>query len=81
MVPDVTDVPVSHSVVTRFCDVSSCCSDWDFVEPQSFFFFLKAGLDRYAGRDEVRRFTSESAPAFKKKNDAAPTTAKFFFII
>ena len=41
----------------------------------------KAGLDSYAGSDEVRRFTSESAPAFKKKNDAAHTTAKFVFII
>ena len=37
-VPEVTDVPVSpSSVVTEFCDGSSCCSDWDFVEPQSLF--------------------------------------------
>ena len=45
------------------------------LEPQT-----KAGLDSYAGRDEVRRFTSESVPALKKKNDAAHTTAKFVFI-
>ena len=37
MVPDVIDVPVSpSSVVTELCDVSSCCSDSEFVEPQSF---------------------------------------------
>ena len=29
VVPDVTDVLVSpSSVVTEFCDVSPCCSDW-----------------------------------------------------
>ena len=32
-----TDVLVlPSSVVTEFCDVSSMCSDWEFVEPQSF---------------------------------------------
>ena len=42
MVPDVTDVPVSpSSVVTELCDVSSCCSDWESVEPQSFSFSKK----------------------------------------
>ena len=46
-----------------------------FLSPRS------GGLDSYAGRDEVRRFTSESASAFKKKNDAAHTTAKFVFIV
>ena len=30
------------SVVTEFCDGFSCCSDWEFVEPQSFPFFRKA---------------------------------------
>ena len=34
---DVIDVLVSpSSVVTEFCDVSPCGSDWEFVEPQSF---------------------------------------------
>ena len=67
MVPTVTDVLVSHSsVVTERCEVSSCCSDWEFVEPQSCSFSKKAGLDSYAGRDEVRRFTSESAPPSRK---------------
>ena len=37
VVPDVTDVLVSpSSVVTEMCEVSPCCSDWEFVEPQSF---------------------------------------------
>ena len=41
-VPYVTDVPVCpSSVVTELCDVSSCCSNWDFVEPQSFSFSKK----------------------------------------
>ena len=34
-------------------------------------------LYKYAGRDEVGRLTSESASAFKKKDDAAYTCAKF----
>ena len=35
----VIDVPVfPSSVVTEFCDGFSCCSDWEFVEPQSSFF-------------------------------------------
>ena len=39
VVPDVTDVLVSpSSVVTEFCDVSSMCSDREFVESQSFSF-------------------------------------------
>ena len=36
---DVIDELVSpSSVVTELCDVSPCGSDWEFVEPQSFFF-------------------------------------------
>ena len=66
MVPDVTDVTVSpSSVVTELCDCSSCCSDWDFVEPQSF--LPKAGLDSYAGRDEVLRFTGAKRPRLQEE--------------
>ena len=36
---------------------------------------------RYAGRDEVRRLTCESASAFKKKDDAACTCAKFVHLL
>ena len=84
MVLDVTDVLVSpSSVVTEFCDVSFMCSDRDFVESQSFSFSPKTCtlLYRYAGRDEVRRLTSESAPAFKKKDDTAYTFSKFVHLI
>ena len=39
LVSCVTDVPVSpSSVVAEFCHLSPCCSDLDFVEPQSFSF-------------------------------------------
>ena len=42
VVLDVTDVLVSpSSVVTELCYVSPCCSDWDFLEPQSFSFSIK----------------------------------------
>ena len=42
VVPDVTDVLVSpSSVVTGWCDVSPCGSDWESVEPQSFSFSKK----------------------------------------
>ena len=42
VVLDVTGVLVSpSSVVTKFCDVSSMCSDQEFVEPQSFSFSKK----------------------------------------
>ena len=52
---DVTDVLVSpSSVVTEFCDGFSCCSDWDFVEPQSFSFSTACSfLYSYVGRDLV----------------------------
>ena len=60
VVLDVTDVLVSPaSVVTEFVIVFR--SDWDLVEPQSFSFLPKACslLYFYAGRDEVRKLTSE----------------------
>ena len=42
VVLDVTDVPVSpSSVITEVCEVLSCCSDWEDVEPQSFLFSKK----------------------------------------
>ena len=69
MVLDVTDVLVSHSsVVTEFCDGFSCL------------FFLQTAntlLHKYATRDEVCKFTSESASIIKKKNETAVAIAKF----
>ena len=42
VVPDVIDVPVSPSSMdTELCDVSPCCCDCEFVEPQSFSFLPK----------------------------------------
>ena len=84
VVLDETDVLVSlSSVVTELCDVSPCGSDWEFVEPQSFFFLHEAWTlwYRYAGRDEVRRLTGESTTAFKKKDDTACTYAKFVYLL
>ena len=79
VVPDVTDMPVSpSSVVTEFRDVSSMCSDREFVEPQSFSFSKKRAQ---CCTDEVRKLTSESAPAFKKKDDTAYTYAKFVHLL
>ena len=68
VVPDVTDVPVSVSFVdNEFCDGFWCCSDWEFGgTPCSL-------LYRYAGRDEVRQLTSESASAIQKKSETTPT--------
>ena len=80
MVPDVIDVHVSpSSVITELCDVSPCCSDWEFVEPQSE--KTCTLLYRYAGRDEVRRLTSDSASPVKKKDDAACTCAQFVHLL
>ena len=77
MVLDVTDVLVSpSSVVTELCDVSSCCSDWEFVEPKSFSFSQKRV---WAATQEEMMY--EDCAFFKKKNGAAHTTAKFVFII
>ena len=57
------------SVVTELCYASPCCSDWEFVEPQSLSLSKKACTlwYRYAGRDEVRRITSESTSHFQEE--------------
>ena len=72
VVPDVTDV------VTEFCEVSSCCSDWEDVF-SAVLSQKKRGtlLYKYARRDEVRRLTRESASDGEKKDDTAHTSAKF----
>ena len=82
--PVVTDVLVSpSSVVTEVCDGSSLGSDWEFVEPQSFFFFLQTAFVCLCGEsrtNELRRDASESASEYQKKVEAAHATAKFTFI-
>ena len=43
VVSGVTDVLASPpSVVTEFCDGFSYCSDWEYVEPESFFLSPKS---------------------------------------
>ena len=84
VVSGVTDVLVSlSSVVTELCNFFFLLLFLGICGTAVLFFLPEAcsRLDSHAGRDEVRRFTSESAPAFKKKNDAAHTTAKFEYII
>ena len=72
VVPDVTDVPVSLSfMVTVFLPcalIRNLQNRGPFLSPKSVHV-----LYRCAGRDEVRRLTSESASAFNKKDDAAYT--------
>ena len=54
VVRDVIDVLVSlSSVVTELCEVSSLCSDWEFVEPQSFLQKACTWLRKCARRVEV----------------------------
>ena len=75
VVSDVIDVLVSlSSVVTELCDIPPCCSDGEFGT--AILFFLSKActlLYTHAGRDEVRRLTSDSASDFKKKDDATYT--------
>ena len=55
VVPDVTDVLVPPSpVVTEFCEISSCCSEWADVFPQSFSFSKKRALCCTGTHDEMR---------------------------
>ena len=55
VVLDVTDVLVSlSSVVTEFCEVSSCCSDGEDVVPQSFSFSQMRALCCASAQEEIR---------------------------
>ena len=77
--PGVTCVLVSlSSVVTEFCDGFSFCSDWEFVEQQSFSFSQKQAVCCTGTQEEMR---CEGPQVKAKKNDAAHTTAKFVFIV
>ena len=84
VVLDVTDMLVSpSSVVTEFCDVSSMCSDREFVEPRSFTFSKKRARCCTETQEEMRYEGSlcENASTFKKKHDAAYTCAKFAHLL
>ena len=75
MVPDVTDVPVSpSSVVTELCDCLSCCSDWEFVEPQSFSSSKKRVHYCTATQEEMRFESSQvKAPPLSRRRMMPPT--------
>ena len=78
-VPDVTDVPVSpSSVVTEFCVGFSFCSDWDFVEPQSFSFSKKRVHSCTVTQEEMwfEEPQVKAPPIIKKKNEAPYAAAK-----
>ena len=74
VVPDVTDVPVSSSsVITEFCEVLSCCSDWGDVDPQSFS-FLKKRAHCCTSTQEVMRYESSQvkAPPMSRRRMTPP---------
>ena len=55
VVPDVTDVLVSpSSVATEFCLCVFCCTEWEFVEPQSFSFSKKRAHSYTVTQEEMR---------------------------
>ena len=75
VVLDMTDVPVSpSSVVTELCEVSPCCSDWEFVEPQSFSFSGKRAHCCTDTQEEMRYEGSPvKAPPLSRRRMTPPT--------
>ena len=75
VVPGVTEVPVfPSSVVTEFCDVSSRCSDWGFVQPQSVSFSKKRALWYTSTQVEMRYEGSKvKAPPIARRRMTPPT--------
>ena len=69
VVSDVTDVPLCpSSVVTEFCDGFSCCSDWEFVELQSFSLSKKRSLYCTVAQEEMRYESSQAkAPPLSRR--------------
>ena len=61
------------SVVTEFCDGFSCCSDWDFVEPQSFSFSKKRAHSCTVTQEEIRFEEPQGkAPLFSRRRMRPP---------
>ena len=75
VVPDVLDVLVSpSSVVTEFCGGFSCCSGWDFVEPQSISFSQKRAHSCTVVQKEMWSEEPEvTAPPVSKRRMMPPT--------
>ena len=74
VVPDVTGVPVAPSfVVTEFCEVLSCCSDWEDVEPQSFSFSKKRAHCCTSTQEGMRYESSQvKAPPMSRRRMTPP---------
>ena len=70
VVPDATVSP--SSVVTEFCDVSLCCSDREFVEPQSFSFSRKRALCCASTQEEMRYEGSQGKAPPKTRRRMLP---------
>ena len=77
-----TDVLVSpSSVVTELCGVSSCCSDWEFVEPQSFSFSKKRAHGCTDTQEEMRYEGSPViTPPFSRRRMTPPTPVQNSYI-
>ena len=75
VVPDVIDVLVSpSSLVAEFCNGLSRCSDWDFVEPQSFSFSKKRAHCCTSTWEEMRyESTQVKAPPLSRRRMRPPT--------
>ena len=62
------------SVVTEFCDGISCCSDWAYVEPQSFSFSKKRAHCCTIAQGEMRyENTQVKAPPLSRRRMRPPT--------
>ena len=72
-------MPVSpSSVVTEFCDVFSCSSDWEDVVPQPFSFSKKCAHCCTSTQEEMRYEGSQGkASPMTRRRMIAHTSAKF----
>ena len=84
VVPDVIDVLLSpSSAVTELCYASLCCSDWNFVESQSFSFPEKRV---HCCTDTQEEMGYEGSPGMapplsRRRIDAAYTCVKFVHLL
>ena len=75
VVPEVTDVLVSlSSVVTEFCEVSACCSDWEDVVPQSFSFCKMRAFCCASAQEEMRYEGSQGKAPPMARRRMTPST-------
>ena len=61
-------------MVTEFCEVVSCCTDWEDVVPQSFSFFKKRAHCCTSAPEEMRyEGSQEKAPPMTRRRMALPS--------